>query len=309
MILLLVMSVIFFALTRLTPGPPISVGENPKLHQDMVDRRLHNMGLDKPWYEQYPGYLVALAHGNLGDSYQYNKPVTTLLAERVPNSVLLLLTSLLLSLTIAVPLGVFAATRQYSKVDMATSVVSYVGISVPSFVLGLFLLMFGAVYLRKWTGNTFSFPLFGMHQGDDTSLGDLVWHMVLPVTSLAVLTIAGYSRYMRSSMLDVLHQDYIRTARAKGLSSRVVNYKHAMRNAVLPIITLVALSIPQQVSGAIITEGIFSWPGMGLLAFQATVTRDYPVILGVVMLVALLTVTFNLLADIAYAVVDPRIRY
>jgi len=148
-----------------------------------------------------------------------------------------------------------------------------------------------------------------MHRGDDQSFLDLVVHMALPVTSLAILSIAGFSRFMRSSMLEVLHQDYIRTARAKGLSGRVVNYKHALRNAILPIITLVALQIPQLVSGAIITEGIFSWPGMGLLAFQATVDRDYPVTLGVVMLVAVLTVFFNLLADLSYAVVDPRIRY
>jgi len=307
--LLLFMSVIFFALTRLTPGPPFTVGENPRAHQELIDKRIHALGLDKPWYEQYPAYLNALLHGSLGDSYQYKKPVSTLLVERVPNSVILLGTSLLVSLGIAIPLGIFAATRQYSKVDMATSVVSYVGISVPSFVLGIFLLIFGAVYIRKWTGGAFAFPLFGMHRGDDQSFLDLVVHMVLPVTSLAILSIAGFSRFMRSSMLEVLHQDYIRTARAKGLSGRVVNYKHALRNAILPIITLVALQIPQLVSGAIITEGIFSWPGMGLLAFQATVDRDYPVILGVVMLVAVLTVFFNLLADLSYAVVDPRIRY
>ncbi len=307
--LLLLMSVIFFALTRLTPGPPFSPGEDPKVKQEQIDKRIHSVGLDKPWYAQYPGYMIALSHGSLGDSYQYNKPVSQLLAERVPNSVLLLMTAITVALLIGIPLGIFAATRQYSKVDMATSLVSYVGISVPSFVLGLFLLLFGSVYLRKLTGNAISFPLFGMHQGDNTSVADLVWHMVLPVTSLAVLSIAVYSRFMRSSMLEVLHQDYIRTARAKGLSSRVVNYKHALRNAALPIITLIALEIPQLVSGAIITEGIFSWPGMGQLAFQATVVRDYPVILGVVMLVAFLTVVFNLLADVAYAVVDPRIRY
>ncbi len=308
-LLLLFMSVIFFALTRLTPGPPFTQGENPRTHQELIDKRIHALGLDRPWYEQYPAYLNALLHGSLGDSYQYKKPVSTLLVERVPNSVILLGTSLLISLGIAIPLGIFAATRQYSKVDMATSVISYVGISVPSFVLGIFLLIFGAIYLRKLTGNTFAFPLFGMHRGDDQSFLDLVVHMVLPVTSLAILTIAGFSRFMRSSMLEVLHQDYIRTARAKGLSGRVVNYKHALRNAILPIITLVALQIPQLVSGAIITEGIFSWPGMGLLAFQATVDRDYPVILAVVMLVAFLTVLFNLLADVSYAVVDPRIRY
>jgi peptide/nickel transport system permease protein len=280
------------------------------VHQDQINRRLHNLGLDKPWYEQYPAYVNALLHGNLGDSYVYNQPVSQLLAQRVPNSVLLLGVALLFSLLVAIPLGVFAATHQYSKADMTTSVVSYVGISMPSFVLGIFLLLAGGVWLRHLTGGTFYFPLFGMHTNASTSdLGDLAWHMVLPVLSLSILSIAGFSRFMRASMLEVLHQDYVRTAKAKGLAARTVNYKHALRNAILPIVTLVALQTPQLVSGAIITEGIFSWPGMGLLAFQAAVTRDYPVILAVVMLVAVLTVVFNLLADIAYAIVDPRIRY
>jgi peptide/nickel transport system permease protein len=308
-LLLLFMSVAFFALTRATPGPPFSTGENPRAHQDQIDRRLHNLGLDKPWYQQYPAYLNALAHGNLGDSYVYDQPVSKLLAERVPNSVLLLGVSLLVSLLIAIPLGIFAATRQYSKLDVTTSVASYIGISVPAFVLGIFLLLAGGVWLRHLTGGSFYFPLFGMHQSGTTSLDDLVWHMVLPVTSLSILSIAGFSRFMRASMLEVLHQDYVRTAKAKGLPARTVNYKHALRNAILPIVTLVALQTPQFVSGAIITEGIFSWPGMGLLAFQAALDRDYPVILGVVMLVAALTVLFNLLADITYAIVDPRIRY
>jgi len=308
-LLLLFMSVAFFALTRLTPGPPFTTGENPRAHQELIDRRMHNLGLDQPWYTQYPAYLNALAHGNLGDSYVYNRPVTELLQQRVPNSLILLGAALLVSLLIAIPLGIFAATRQYSILDVGTSVVSYVGISIPSFVLGIFLLLAGAVWLRRFTGGDFYFPLFGMHKSGIDTLDDLVWHMVLPVTSLSVLSIAGFSRFMRASMLEVLHQDYVRTAKAKGLARRTVNYKHALRNAILPIITLVALQTPQFVSGAIITEGIFSWPGMGLLAFQATVDRDYPVILGVVMLVAVLTVIFNLLADIAYAVVDPRIRY
>ena len=309
-LLMFFMSAAFFALTRLTPGPPFSTGENPRAHQELVTRRLHNLGLDKPWYEQYPAYLNALVHGNLGESYVNNVPVTTLLVQRVPNSVLLLGVSLLVSLLIAIPLGVFAATHQYSKLDVSTSVLSYVGISVPSFVLGIFLLIAGAVWLRHLTNGAFYFPLFGMHLNASTQdLGDLAWHMVLPVTSLAILSVAGFSRFMRASMLEVLHQDYVRTAKAKGLPARSVNYKHALRNAILPIVTLVALQTPQFVSGAIITEGIFSWPGMGLLAFQAALTRDYPVILGVVMLVAALTILFNLLADITYAIVDPRIRY
>ena len=308
-LLLVFMSVAFFALTRLTPGPPFTTGENPRAHQELIDRRMHNLGLDQPWYTQYPAYLNALAHGNLGDSYVYNRPVTELLQQRVPNSLILLGAALIVSLLIAIPLGIFAATRQYSILDVGTSVVSYVGISIPSFVLGIFLLLAGAVWLRHLTGGDFFFPLFGMHKSGIDTLDDLVWHMVLPVTSLSVLSIAGFSRFMRASMLEVLHQDYVRTAKAKGLARRTVNYKHALRNAILPIITLVALQTPQFVSGAIITEGIFSWPGMGLLAFQATVDRDYPVILGVVMLIAVLTVIVNLLADIANAVVDPRIRY
>ena len=309
-LLLLFMSAAFFALTRLTPGPPFQAGENPRVHQDQINRRIHSLGLDVPWYQQYPSYVNSLLHGNLGDSYIYNQPVGQLLAQRVPNSVLLLGVSLILSLLIAIPLGVFAATHQYSKADMTTSVVSYVGISMPSFVLGIFLLLAGGVWLRHATGGNFYFPLFGMHTNASTNdLGDLAWHMVLPVVSLSILSVAGFSRFMRASMLEVLHQDYVRTAKAKGLAARTVNYKHALRNAILPIVTLVALQTPQLVSGAIITEGIFSWPGMGLLAFQAAVDRDYPVILALVMLVAVLTVLFNLLADIAYAVVDPRIRY
>ena len=309
-LLLLFMSAAFFALTRLTPGPPFTAGENPRVHQDQINRRIHALGLDVPWYQQYPSYVNALLHGNLGDSYVYNQPVSTLLSQRVPNSVLLLGVSLIVSLLIAIPLGVFAATHQYSKADMTTSVVSYVGISMPSFVLGIFLLLAGGVWIRHLTGGTFYFPLFGMHtNASTTDLGDLAWHMVLPVLSLSILSVAGFSRFMRASMLEVLHQDYVRTAKAKGLAARTVNYKHALRNAILPIVTLVALQTPQLVSGAIITEGIFSWPGMGLLAFQAAVDRDYPVILAVVMLVAVLTVIFNLLADITYAIVDPRIRY
>src|SRR5260370_16004089 len=239
--LLFFMSFAFFTLTRLTPGPPFSTGENPRAHQELIDKRMHALGLDKPWYAQYPAYLDALVHGNLGDSYVYNQPVSKLLSERVPNSVLLLGTALIVSLLIAIPLGIFAATRQYSTLDMTTSVISYVGISVPSFVLGLFLLFAGAVWLRHATGGDFYFPLFGMHKGATSGLDDLVWHMVLPVTSLSVLSIAGFSRFMRASMLEVLHQDSLRTAKAKGLSERTLNYNNALPNAILPIVTLVAL--------------------------------------------------------------------
>ena len=306
-LLLLLMSVLFFALTRVTPGEPISAGENPHANQARIDARLHRMGLDQPWYLQYPAYLGDLVRGDLGDSYQYHERVTTLLAQRVPNSVLLYATAIGIALLIGVPLGVVAATRQYSIFDMLTSVVSYVGYSMPSFVLAIFLLLFFGVMIRQSLG--FGLPLSGMHSGGEDSLGDLALHMVLPVLSLSILSVAGFSRFMRASMLEVLHQDYVRTAKAKGLSAFKVNYKHALRNAVVPLITILALSAPVVVQGAIITEGIFSWPGIGQLGFQASVTRDYPVILGVVMMVAVVTIVFNILADITYAAVDPRIRY
>ena len=312
--LLFLMSAMFFTLTRITPGAPISVGENPRIHQSVIIQRLHRLGLTDeqgnsyPIPQQYVLYMGALLHGDLGDSFIYNRPVTTLLMQRLPNTILLLGTALLVALAIGIPLGIFAATHQYSKLDMTTSLISYVGVSIPSFVLGLYLLIIFGAFLKQ-SPLHWGFPLFGMHSGGVDDPVDLLYHMVLPVTSLAILEIAIFSRFMRASMLEVLHQDYIRTARAKGLSIEKVNYKHALRNAILPIITLVAIAIPQIVNGAIITEGIFSWPGTGQLAFQAVVTRDYPVILGVVMLVAAGTVLFNLIADLTYAVADPRIRY
>jgi peptide/nickel transport system permease protein len=312
--LLLVMSALFFTLTRITPGAPIQAGENPRIHEAQINLRLHRLGLTDldgrpyPIYQQYVLYVKALSHADLGDSYQYNEPVTTLLAQRLPNSILLLGAALLVALAIGIPLGIYASTHQYSKADMTTSIVSYIGVSIPSFVLGIYLLLIFAVFLKQ-SPLHWGFPLFGMRTGGVDDPLDLLVHMVLPVTSLAILQIAIFSRFMRASMLEVLHQDYIRTARAKGLAMDRVNYKHALRNAILPIITLVAIAIPQIVNGAIITEGIFSWPGTGQLAFQAVTDRDYPVILGVVMLVAAGTVFFNLIADVMYAVADPRIRY
>lgn len=308
LVVVMIMSIIFFALTRATPGLPFGA-DVPPPSDAQVARRLHSMGLDKPWYEQYPAYLNRVLHGDLGNSFVYRKPIGVLLGERAPNSVLLLGASLVVSLLIAIPLGMFAATHQYSKVDMLTSAISYVGISIPGFVLGIFLLVAGGVGLRHLTAGWLYFPLFGMHSTDNTGLGDLIWHMALPVTALSVVTTARFSRFIRASTLEVLGQDFVRTARAKGLDERTVEYKHILRSAILPLITLVALQMPQFVSGAVIIEGIFSWPGMGLMVVQAASARDYPLILGVALLVGVLTVFFNLLADVALAVVDPRIRY
>ncbi|MDQ6713138.1 MAG: ABC transporter permease [Candidatus Dormibacteraeota bacterium] len=310
LLLLLILSFMFFVVTYvITTNETSGVRADPSVvRQQHFDARLRRLGLDREWYAAYPPFVLSLVRGDLGDSYSTGERVTARLAQRLPNSVLLFGTALVVSLTLGIPLGVFAATHQYSRVDMFVSVLTYIGVSIPSFVLSIFLLLLFAVFLRA-SPLEWGFPLFGMHTAGQDDPADLLVHMVLPVTALAVPLIATFSRFMRASMLEVLHQDYVRTGLAKGLPARVVNYKHALRNAIIPIITLVALAIPTLVSGTVIIEGIFSWPGMGNLAFNAAINRDYPMVLGILLVVGSLTVVLNLVADVLYAVVDPRIRY
>ena len=308
--LLLVMSFLFFVTTYvITANQLTAVRADPSVvRQQRFDARLRRLGLDHQWYEAYPPFVVALVRGDLGDSYSTGERVTARLAQRLPNSLLLFGTALVISLALGIPLGVFAATHQYSRLDMGVSILTYVGVSIPSFILSIFLLIFFAVSLRA-SPLQWGFPLFGMHAGGQNDFADLLLHMALPVSALSIPLIATFSRFMRASMLEVLHQDYVRTGFAKGLPPRIVMYKHAMRNAIIPIITLVALAIPTLVSGTVIIEGIFSWPGMGNLAFTAAINRDYPMVLGILLVVGSATVLLNLVADVLYAVVDPRIRY
>ena len=310
LLLLLVMSFLFFVVTFVITSNQISgVRADPSVvRQQRFDARLRRLGLDQEWYAAYPPFVMALVRGDLGDSYSTGERVTARLEQRLPNSVLLFGSALLIALTLGIPLGVFAATHQYSRLDMFVSVLTYIGVSIPSFILSIFLLLLLAVFLRA-SPLHWGFPLFGMHAGGQDDLGDLLLHMVLPVTALSIPLIATFSRFMRASMLEVLHQDYVRTGVAKGLPLRTVRYKHALRNAIIPIITLVALAIPTLVSGTVIIEGIFSWPGMGNLAFNAAINRDYPMVLGILLVVGSLTVVLNIVADVLYAVVDPRIRY
>ena len=310
LLLLVIMSFLFFVVTYVITSNQISgVRADPSVvRQQRFDTRLRRLGLDQQWYAAYPPFLMSLVRGDLGDSYGTGERVTARIAQRLPNSFLLFGTALLIALTLGIPLGVFAATHQYSRLDMFVSVLTYVGVSIPSFVLSIFLLLFLAVFLRA-SPLQWGFPLFGMHGGGQEDLGDLLLHMALPVSALSIPLVATFSRFMRASMLEVLHQDYVRTGMAKGLPPRIVKYKHALRNAIIPIITLVALAIPALVSGTVIIEGIFSWPGMGSLAFNAAISRDYPMVLGILLVVGSFTVVLNLVADVLYAVVDPRIRY
>jgi peptide/nickel transport system permease protein len=304
------MSLMFFVATYVITANQISgVRADPSVvRQQRFDARLRRLGLDHEWYSAYPPFVVSLIRGDLGDSYGTGEPVTARIAQRLPNSLLLFGTALLVGLALGIPLGVFAATHQYSRLDMFVSVLTYIGVSIPSFVLSIFLLIFLAVFLRA-SPLHWGFPLFGIHGGGQDDLGDLLLHMVLPVSALSIPLLATFSRFMRASMLEVLHQDYVRTGFAKGLPPRIVKYKHALRNAIMPIITLVALAIPTLVSGTVIIEGIFSWPGMGSLAFNAAIDRDYPMVLGILLVVGSFTIVLNLVADVLYAVVDPRIRY
>jgi peptide/nickel transport system permease protein len=211
-------------------------------------------------------------------------------------------TALVLTVIIAIPVGILGAVRQYSWTDKIITVLATIGYAMPTFWLGLVLKYIFAFQLD-------AFPLFGRHEYGDDSLPDLIWHMVLPVLTLTIVSVAGWSRYMRSSMLEVMRQDYVRTARAKGLQNSRVLYKHALRNALIPIVTLLGLTIPTLLVGAAVTEAVFSWPGLGGLGVTSVVERDYPLVLAFVMVGGTMVILGNLLADVLYAFVDPRIKY
>jgi peptide/nickel transport system permease protein len=269
------------------------------------------MGLDEPVWKQYliwvgltpnnRGEYVGLLQGDLGISYIDQISVGKTIADRLPNTLLLSVTALIISLAIALPVGVWSAARQYSIFDNISTLLSTAGISIPSFWFGLVAILIFSVELG-WL------PSGGMYTlGQEKSLGDLLKHLIMPATILSILSIAGWSRFIRASMLEVIRQDYVRTAWAKGLSERVVITRHVLRNALIPVATLLGLSLPNLVGGSLITETIFGWPGMGRLAFDAAVRRDYPVIMGTLVVSTVLVIVGNLLADVAYSVLDPRI--
>ncbi len=295
-------TVITFLLTRLLPGGVAIAVLGPRASAVAVSEFNHANGYDLPIWQQYIFYVNQLAHGNFGFSYRLNESVTGLLSDHLPKTIILLGVSTLIALGIAVPLGIMQAVRRNKIEDYTFTTLSFVLYSMPPFWLGLILIIVFAVNLG-W------FPPVGPQGAISTYLDPTeLSALVLPVMSLALVTVALFSRYMRSSMLDNLVQDYVRTARAKGVSTSGVLYRHVLRNALIPIVTLLGLSLPGIFSGALITEAIYNYPGMGLLFWDSAMTRDYPVLLGVTMVVAVATVVGNLLADVFYAVVDPRVR-
>ena len=314
------LSIVFFLILHLTPGGPCQAFEGGGLrgHAAAEACRLR-LGTDKPLIVQYVNQMGTYLRGDLGQSNQYGISVTSLFAQKLPQTILLMGSSYLVQQLIALPLGVFAALRQYSAADQVFTFVSYVGLSMPTFWLGLILIFFLAVDHPLFPAGrveTVTLPVFWSHSwfvalGHHPALilGDLMRHLLLPAFVLMVTGIAADSRFMRGSMLEVIRQDYIRTARAKGLSRRTVIFKHAFRNALLPIITNVGLYLPALIGGAIITETIFSWGGVGWLYIQSIGNRDYPVVQGISMISALAVLLANLLTDLTYAWVDPRIRF
>lgn len=318
--ILLGLSVVFFLILHITPGGPCAAFEGSGTLGAARERAcIQRLGLDKPLVVQYLNTVSTYLHGNLGTSAVTGQPVTSAFAQKIPATLLLMGTSYFFQQLIALPLGVFAALKQYSFFDSAFTIFSYVGLSMPTFWLGLILIFLFSVHFNVLPAGRVedvSLPVFwthdwfvALHNHPAVVLGDLVRHLVLPAFVLMVTGIATDSRYMRSAMLEVIRQDYIRTAKAKGLAPRVVIFKHAFRNALLPIITNIGLYLPALIGGAIITETIFSWGGLGFYYIQAIQGSDYPVIQSVSMIGALAVLVANLLTDLTYAWVDPRIRY
>jgi peptide/nickel transport system permease protein len=274
-------------------------------------RRLEErLGLNAPVHVQYGKWLQKVVQLDFGQSTSERRPVRDSIMDRLPNTLYLMLTAWVVTILIAIPVGVLSATRQYSKFDHIVTGLTFVGQSVPIFWLGLILILVFYVTLdNPFTGEPL-LPAGGMQTlGADFSIADRVKHLILPVTMLAASWVAWYTRFLRSSMLDVIHQDYVRTARAKGLREQAVIMRHAFRNASIPLVTLMALDLPLIFSGALFTEVIFSWPGMGRLFFAAADRRDYPLLMAIIMITATLIVVANLLADVLYAWLDPRIRF
>ncbi len=309
--LLFGITLITFAVIHLAPGEPVEMqtAMNPKISAETRQRMREFYGLDKPLYVQYGTWLGKLVRLDFGRSFAPdNRPVIDKISERIPITLSLNFIALVLEFGLALPIGIFAAIRQNTLLDRGVTVFVFIGFAVPTFWLALLLMYFFGVKL-EWL------PISGLHSLGSEDYGTLRWlwdlakHLLLPISVAAFGSLAGLSRYMRSTMLEVIRQDYITTARAKGLAERTVIYRHALRNALLPVITLLGFSLPGLIGGSVIFETIFSIPGMGQLFYAGVMSRDYPLVMGILVIGAFLTLLGNLLADISYAFADPRIRH
>lgn len=328
--LLFIISVVLFALMMSMGDPVATMGGRRVTRAADYERLKRQLGLDTPIYTQYFYWLVGntwtridldgdgvaeasgtrlgILRGDFGTSLVNRKPVMQVIGERIPNTLILMLTGELIVILGALLVGVYSALRQYSLLDHVVTALSFIGYSMPIFFIALLLMFVFAVLFKRW-GLPYM-PTVGMFDPQvGKTFGQVVYHMVLPVISMSVVSLASYSRYIRSTMLDVLNQDYIRTARSKGLPRRLVIFVHALKNASLPIATIVGLDLPFLLGGAVVTERIFAWPGMGRLFLDHVSRADTPVVMGILMLVAVAVIVFQIITDVVYAWLDPRIRY
>lgn len=307
--LVLVISVLSFALIAKSPGGLVAAyTHGQRLTAAQLAAIQHNLGIDRPWYVQYWLWLGRAIRGDFGYSFMSNQPVVNVIVERIPATLELILAAVIVAAIVALPLGVIAARRKYGLFDATMTLGSFVGYSMPVFVTGYLLMFVFSIKFIDWFG-------MGMPSSGQASVGippsffDYLSHLVLPAATLAVALAAGWSRFVRSSVLEQMRADFVRTARAKGLSERAVMWRHILRTSLIPVVTEMAIEIPLLFGGTIVTEKVWSWPGIGQLMINSLQKRDLPVAQGLLVLIAILVVLGNLAADICYALLDPRIRY
>lgn len=305
--MLFVLTILVFALLKAAPGDPFSQILDPELDPDVLDQRRDASGLNDSIPVQYFRWLGSAATGDLGESFRYvGRDVTDLILDRLPNTIYLSIFSLLITIIVAIPIGIYSARHPYSPLDYFATGFGFFGLAVPNFFFGLVVIYLLAIQFGWFPSQ--GYVSSSRIEGFEAFI-DRIHHLVLPGLTLGLASTASYMRYMRSEVLSVLGSDYIRTARAKGLTENTVLYKHTLRNAMIPIITLFGFEIGGLVAGAVITEGVFTYPGIGMLLLESIGTRDYPVIMAITLLLGIFILIGNLVADILYSIVDPRIRY
>jgi len=307
--MLLGISIIMFAVMHLAPGDPASIryGMNPEVSQSARSEFNRMYDLDKPVPVQYVLWIKRLIKLDFGRSLIDDRPVIEKIAERLPATLLIQVTSIIMIFCIAIPIGVYSAVRRNSLFDRVSTIIVFIGYATPAFWLALLMIFFFGVKL-EWLPISGMSPWYTLYMDNAGRITDLVRHMILPVVATAFGSLAALSRYSRSSMIETMGENYILTARAKGLPRQRIVIVHALRNALLPIVTIMGLTLPALISGSFIIETIFSWPGMGRLGYEAIMTYDYPVVMGVGVIATFLTLFGIMISDILYAVVDPRIR-
>jgi peptide/nickel transport system permease protein len=302
---LIIITMVCFILTRFSADPLAQYATNPNMTAADRAALRERLGLNQPLPVQYVKWLGLAVQGDLGKSFFSKQPVLDMIGQRLPMTLTLMVTAEICTLAVAMVLGIVSAVKQYSLLDNIITSFSFIGYSMPIFFIALGLILIFAVKFKQM-----GWPYLptGADIWDPKDLGQLFRHMLLPVTALVIITTANYSRFLRSSILEVLGLDYVRTARAKGLTERAVLYKHALRNAALPFVTIVGLDIPALLGGALVTESVFAWPGMGRLFWEYAQRGDFPVVNGVLLIVSAAVVLFTIITDVVYTVVDPRIR-